>query len=243
DHRSACGGVKGEGPAGLPRFFELLDLLVRDVPVAEPAARRIEEAGRILGRRAALHPLCVAIGEQVLFLSRNEIGAVQLEERLSFFNPRAVVFDEQFFDPSAYLQGYRYAGRLVGFEDARGAYGSGERLDGYGRRADADVLDGNRVDLDHAFLLAVDPYRGQLHATYRAETGLVLDDLRVHAVLVDDPVAVFVECGEPTRSRCCLCCMVVFTIIRGNGLFRASGAKDEVTAGCDQQSQQDDGSD
>ena len=142
--RDGAGGrrVERQRPLGRARGRQPLDLLVRDVPVREPALSRPDEPlGAALFRA---EPLGVAKRRQVLFLGGDELRAVDGKKRIARLHAGAFVIDVQRLDPAADLGRDGVHPLLVRLEAPRRADRAAERLDGGLSRAHADVLQRHR---------------------------------------------------------------------------------------------------
>ena len=146
------------------------DLLVGDVPVAEPRARRRDERASALGdggigRR--LEPRRVVDRLQVLHLGGDEPRAVDVEEDLPLIDRLAEVVHGDVLDPAVVLRVDPGDLPVVVGEGADGADGLRDALPRDGLAADADALHEARVDAHRArrqVPAAVGVHRDEVHA-------------------------------------------------------------------------------
>src|SRR5690606_31216822 len=103
DHRAARRGVQHQRLSRGLGVRQLADLLVRNIPVSESSAGSVDESLCILGRRSAFEPMKGTEGEEIFFLGRDELRAVDLEEWLTLRHARPDIVNVQSLDPSGYL--------------------------------------------------------------------------------------------------------------------------------------------
>ena len=160
--------------------LKLLDLLGRDVVELQTRPRRVEQVPGAGGRVGnGIHLAHDPVGEKVLLLRGEEIGRVEVEQRiaLSDFGPEKV--DVELLDPARDLDADVADRRLVVFDGPHGSYGLDQRTRNHRLDPNADVLGDNGINSDLAGeLVGVELY--QIHPADWAGTGLGQDDPGVH---------------------------------------------------------------
>ena len=177
-HEARRGGPDGDGAGGLTGAGHGVDVPGADVPQLELAASRARQGA--VGALAAQR-------EQVLFLGRDQLGGVDLEQALAGSHLVAGLVHEDALHPAVEAQ-VDDADLVLGHLDLTdGPQVAEDGLGAHHLRAHAHVLDHDRIDGDqppaaHAHLVLVD--RDQVHAHGRL-ARLVRDVGGIHG---GDPV-------------------------------------------------------
>ncbi len=199
-HHDARGRRRdGQGAVDRAGRREALDLGRADVPVCEALARGCDQRGGaapgVVG--ASLHALRELLGGEELLLGLNQLGRVDVEERLAALDRLAHVVHVDLLDEARVLGRDRDHLLLVVLEVADGADLARDRAPRDRCGLDVHVLDDHRVDGDHrpvrsglppggAHLVGVDRHVVHAHVVLaRHRRG----DRRVHGTAVEEDPA------------------------------------------------------
>ena len=146
-----------QGAARFAGLAQALQLLLADVPVAQPLQRgggELLDARLRIGSRAA-HALRRAVGDQVFALGGHELRAVHLGERLAARHRLAGRVDVQLLDPAFELRRHRVLAALVDLDRADRTHRARQRPPAHRLDAHAQRLDAIGADLHGAGRITV----------------------------------------------------------------------------------------
>ena len=182
--------MERQRPLDLPGTQDLLDLRLGDVPQPQPprgGGQEIRGARGDTGHRALVHRALEPPRDEELLLRRDQLGRVDLEQRLPVAHGLAGEIDVQPLDESAELRCDLHDARLVEVDDAHGADLIFERPHVSGAEGDAELADLARRELHRAVGAHIHPFHAghSLHAGH--VPGRLAGGIIVAAALDDAP--------------------------------------------------------